>query len=348
MFKPSYQACVFGHMLTNLDGGQTIKTLTLVNELEKCLGNDELVKIDTSGGIKRVVFLLVDLFKYMRKSANVIVLPGQNGLRIIAPMISFFNLFFHRRIHYIVIGGWLPQFLIKRKSLSAILRKFDGIYVETNSMKNALEAQEFANVIVMPNCKNVDILTEEELVYASAEPLKVCTFSRVIKEKGIEDAIHAVNAANNKIGKIAYCLDIYGEVGELQREWFRTIEKNFGEQIVYKGFLDSNRSVEVLKNYYALLFPTYYEGEGFAGTIIDAFASGVPVVASDWKYNSEIIEDGCDGVIIPARNVCALADKLVEIYENMDLWNAMKPNCLNRAREYLSENVIKVLMERLY
>jgi glycosyltransferase involved in cell wall biosynthesis len=214
-------------------------------------------------------------------------------------------------------------------------------------MKNALEAQEFKNIFVMPNCKNIDILKTEDLIYASETPLKVCTFSRVIKEKGIEDAIAAVHSANEKIGKTAYHLDIYGEVGELQYEWFRSIENNFGTRIVYKGFVEPNTSVAVLKNYFALLFPTYYEGEGFAGTIIDAFASGVPVVASDWKYNCEIIREGHDGTVFPARDVCALTDKLVEIYENIDAWNAMKPNCLDRATEYLSENVIQVLTERL-
>lgn len=64
-----------------------------------------------------------------------------------------------------------------------------------------------------------------------------------------------------------------------------------------------NQSTEVLKNYDALLFPTYYEGEGFAGTIIDAFAAGLPVIASDWKYNSEIIKQGITGVITKTHSI---------------------------------------------
>ena len=347
MFKPIYHVCVFGHMLTNLDGGQTIKTLTIVNELEKRLGKNKLVKVDTSGGVKRVIFLLIALLKYIGKSANVVILPGQNGLRIIAPMVFFLNIFFRRRVHYIVIGGWLPQFLLRHKNLSRILRNFHGIYVETHSMKNALEAQKFDNIFVMPNCKNTNVHGEESLVYSCTAPLKVCTFSRVIKEKGIEDAIIAVNAANKKIGEIAYCLDIYGEVGELQREWFWTIEKKLGTHVTYKGFLEPERATDVLSGYFALLFPTYYEDEGFAGTIIDAFASGVPVIASDWKYNKEIIKEGFDGAIFPAKDTQALADKLVEIYKNIDAWNAMKPNCLKRAKEYSAESVIEVLIERL-
>jgi glycosyltransferase involved in cell wall biosynthesis len=49
---------------------------------------------------------------------------------------------------------------------------------------------------------------------------------------------------------------------------------------------------KVLRDYFALLFPIYYIGEGFAGTAIDAFSAGVPVIASDWKYNSEVIKEG--------------------------------------------------------
>lgn len=341
---------VLGHFGEGADllNGQTIKTKIITEELQTQLGKDQVLKIDTHGGWKTLFKAPFQVVHALKNSTNILIFPAHNGLRVYAPLLSFQKLFFKKRkLHYVVIGGWLPQFLTRRKCLSRILKKFDGIYVETESMKNALEAQEFKNIFVMPNCKNIDILKTEDLIYVSETPLKVCTFSRVIKEKGIEDAIAAVHSANEKIGKTAYHLDIYGEVGELQYEWFRSIENNFGTRIVYKGFVEPNTSVAVLKNYFALLFPTYYEGEGFAGTIIDAFASGVPVVASDWKYNCEIIREGHDGTVFPARDVCALTDKLVEIYENIDAWNAMKPNCLDRATEYLSENVIQVLTERL-
>src|SRR5699024_10336083 len=103
------------------------------------------------------------------------------------------NFFKNRRIHYVVIGGWLPEFLKKRKNLMRILKSFDGIYVETNTMRKELEEQGFTNVHVMPNCKNLNILEKSQLIYHHSEPYKLCTFSRVMKEKGIEDAVEAVN-----------------------------------------------------------------------------------------------------------------------------------------------------------
>ena len=99
------------------------------------------------------------------------------------------NTLFHlqRKIHYIVIGGWLPQLLDSNESLARNLRKFDGIYVETNTMKMTLESKGFQNIILMPNCKELVTLSADELIYQEEIPFKLCTFSRVMKEKGIED-----------------------------------------------------------------------------------------------------------------------------------------------------------------
>ena len=44
-----------------------------------------------------------------------------------------------------VIGGWLPNFLKKKKGLTKSLKKFDGIYVETSTMKTILEEMGFTN-----------------------------------------------------------------------------------------------------------------------------------------------------------------------------------------------------------
>lgn len=119
--------------------------------------------------------------------------------------------------------------------------------------------------------------------------MKLCTFSRVLKEKGIEDAIEAVTYINEQNKREIFSLDIYGQIDDAYKGDFMMMQRNFPEYINYGGIIRFDRSTEVLRNYYALIFPTYYEGEGFAGTLIDAMAAGVPVIASDWKYNTEIV-----------------------------------------------------------
>ena len=124
------------------------------------------------------------------------ILPAQRGLRIIAPLLVFFNKFFHRRLFYCVIGGWLPIVLKNQKGLTNSLHKFDGIFVETQSMKKKLSEYGFTNIDIMPNCKKLPILNKNQLIYPKGVPYKLCTFSRVMKEKGVEDAVNAVILAN--------------------------------------------------------------------------------------------------------------------------------------------------------
>ena len=102
-----------------------------------------------------------------------------------------------------------------------------------------------------------------------------------------------------------------------------------------------------MKDYFALLFPTRYEGEGFAGTLIDAYAAGVPVVASDWKYNGEIVETGKTGVLIKEYTKEILVDVLYDIAQEPKKWNELKSVVLEESKKYHSDVAIKKIVENL-
>ena len=315
-------------------------------EIVKELGKKEVSCIDTHGGVKALISAFRHALIALKYHKNIIIMPAENGLRIFAPLLVLLNLLFHRKLHYVVIGGWLPEFLKKRKKLTKALMSFDGIYVETNTMRKALEAQGFNDVYVMPNFKDLNILKESELVYHHTEPYRLCTFSRVMKEKGIEDAVNAVKTVNEHFGRIVYTLDIYGQVDSAQTEWFNELKSTFPLYIKYGEFVPFDKSVEVLKNYFALLFPTYYEGEGFAGTLLDAMAAGVPVIASDWRYNPEIVNEKT-GYVYPVHDNHAFVTTLISVGNNSDLLLSKKSDCLKEAEKYRAENVIQCLTSKL-
>lgn len=347
--KKIYKVSIVGHFGfgKELLNGQTIKTKVIADEIEREYGVRDVLKIDTHGGIKALVKLPFQLIFASMKSENTLIFPAYNGLRIIAPLLILYKIFFNSRIHYVVIGGWLPEFITKKPILRKILYKFDYIYVETNSMKSMLEHMGYMNVIVMKNCKKLRIVTKEELIYRTCAPFKLCTFSRIRKEKGIEDAVAVVKEINECMKKTLVELDIYGQVDSDQVDWFKSIEEEFPTYVTYKGTVGYNKSSEILKSYYALLFPTYYEGEGFAGTLIDALAAGIPVIASDWKYNSEIVIDGKTGVLYASRNNGELKREIMDAIVNVERWNKMKENCLDTAKWYQPEYVVSILKERL-
>lgn len=343
------KASILGHFGegANLLNGQTVKTKIVTEELKDKLGQDQVLKIDTHGGWRTLLKAPFQAFRALKSSANVIIFPAHNGLRVYAPLLSVQRYFFrNRKLHYVVIGGWLPHFLLKRKSLAKSLKKFDGIYVETNTMKSALETQGFENVYVMPNCKKLTVLSGNELVYPSGVPYKLCTFSRVMKEKGIETAVNIIKKVNDRLGYIAYSLDIYGQVDTAQIDWFEGLKAQFPKYIRYCGCVDANQSVEVLQKYFALLFPTHFYTEGIPGTIIDAYAAGIPVISAKWESYSDVVDEGITGVGYDFDDVDQFEKNLLEVAQNPKELLDMKENCIQKARDYIPESAIQIMTKK--
>lgn len=343
------KAGVCGHfgIGRNLLNGQTVKTKTVTEELKNRLGETQVAVADSCGGFKAMPRMAADVLRLFKGCENVIMMPANRGLRFFALLFLTYNKFYRRRIHYIVIGGWLDAFLESHKWLVGLLKKFDAIYVESETMKAALCERGFDNAVVMHNFKKLSSLSENELEYPDGEPYKLCTFSRVMKEKGIEDAIDAVKTVNSRLGRTVYTLDIFGQVDKDYEERFSELKKTFPDFIRCGGAIAADRSTETLKSYFALLFPTYYRGEGFAGTLIDAMSAGVPVIASDWKYNSEFVVPGRTGVIIKNCNLENLAKVLADIADDPEKWNSMRLSALREAEKYSPEKASRPLIDRI-
>lgn len=340
------RVAVIGHFGIGLDlaNGQTIKTKIITEAIEKRIEEHVLI-IDAHGGIKAILPVAIGCIKALRKSENIILMLTENGLRVSVPVLTLFNRIFNKRIHYVVIGGWLPKFLEKQQRLEKQLKKFFQIYVETNTMKNALEEKGFHNISVMPNCKELTILKQEELIYQEKEPLRICTFSRVMKEKGIEVLVDVVNEINSNKKSIE--LDIYGQIDSQQIEWFDGLKAQFGNSICYRGVIPFDKSVETLKNYFMLVFPTLFYTEGIPGTIIDGYAAGIPVLSSRWESYNDVVDENKSGIGYEFNNKRALKETLLYCINNVEKLNDMKKYCLLKSEEFTIEQAMEVLFSKL-
>lgn len=341
-----YDISICGHFGGNekfLDG-QTVKTKNIYNALLIKYNKNNINIIDTYQWKKHPIKFLDKCINGIKKSRNMIILPAQNGLKIFVPLFLLINKFYKRKIFYIVIGGWLPELVKNKPRLIKKLRELDKIFVETNNMKEQLEKLDVKNVEILVNFKDITPLKEEELNFNYSKPYKLCTFSRVMEEKGIEDAIQVVKKINEECNEIIYELDMYGPIDKNYKKRFDEIIKEVPNYIQYKGCIESNKSVETLKEYYLLLFPTRFKTEGIPGTIIDSLSAGVPIIASRWDNVDEIISDGKNGIIFEFNDLSDFKIKLEKMIDT-DYTNEMKKECLIRARKYQKENAIERLIK---
>lgn len=243
-----------------------------------------------------------------------------------------------RHVIYWVIGGsiadWIKDGKVKKRPYSIV----DYFLVEGKKMQNTFAEIGFNNTIYVPNFKCIEYIPAR--AKRNDGIIRFVFLSRIIPEKGCEIIIDAARKLNKSF-KADYIVDFYGPIDE-------DYDMEFKEKITdipnvsYKGFIDLRiqKNYDLLAVYDAMLFPTYWHGEGFPGVIIDALISGIPVIASDWSLNADIIEDGTTGLLLKENSSEALANTMAELIKKPSVLLKMSEACQISAMNYDIKNVV--------
>ncbi len=324
--------------------GQSVKTRIVTQELERHFGDAQVHRIDTYRWKRNPFKLFFRCIWAVRTSKNVLFLTDEGGIKVFPWLLRIANFLGSCKLHYYVVGGWLSGYLDRSQKAVSDLKKLDAIYVEVPAMLRELEERGFSNGVLVNKFRRMTPVHREELNLESSAPYKLCYFSRVMKEKGIEECIAAVKLANERAGFLKYTLDIFGSVNEEYKGTFENLEKDFPSFIRYGGVVAFEESSRVLKDYFAMLFPTFYTSEGYPNAVVDAFAAGLPVVATRWNYNQDIIRDHEDGILVDVGSVEQLVDAVEEMAADPELHKTMRLNCLARCSEYLPEKALSIVI----
>ena len=90
------------------------------------------------------------------------------------------------------------------------------------------------------------------------------------------------------------------------------------------------------------LFVLSSKWEGFGHVIVEAMASGVPVLSTDCNSGpAEIIKDNMNGILVPVGNPDIMAKKIKELLNNDELRNTFLQQGNLRADDFNAKNIIK-------
>lgn len=248
-----------------------------------------------------------------------------------------------RDFYYFGIGGGFPGRLIKGEFDKDAFHLFKYIIVEGTKMKEELLSIGFDNAVVVPNFKKVSYLPT--LQNRQNNKVRFVFMSRIHPQKGCNYIIECAERLNKEGYKDKYCVDFYGPIEDFYKEEFlRKIQPL--DNVVYKGSLNlqENKGFDTLASYNAMLFPTYWCGEGFPGVVIDAYIAGLPLIASDWSLNKEWIKDGQTGYIVKTHDTEELYNTMLRVVNNPNCLDTMYACCQKEAVKF---DVDKVLTEEL-
>lgn len=154
--------------------------------------------------------------------------------------------------------------------------------------------------------------------------LRICFVGLVMEFKGVRTLVEAL--AHLVASNVEFSCEIAGEcTAPALIDTLKEIAKNHGfcDRLMFTGFLDRTKLSALLSRSNVLVFPTIVE-EGFGISQVEAMASGLVVVSSGTGGAREIITDGINGLLFPAGNAVALANQLLKLYQQPELFTALQ------------------------
>ena len=231
---------------------------------------------------------------------------------------------FYRKIiyHYQAagVGDWLEtkayfwercisRFLLGRASLSMVL----GDYYHEDAGKLSPK-----KIITIPNCCPDPCPDYEERIkpqqQARADVLKnegtfrVLYLSLCFREKGLFDLIEAVALVNKQLESAGLIqrvqLDVAGKfyLSKEEAEFNERINQadllgDQGAMVIYHGFADEAKKLELFCHADAFSLPSYYSFEAHPVCLVEAMAHGLPIIATRWRILPELFPENYEGLV---------------------------------------------------
>lgn len=322
--------------------GETAKNQILLLRFREIF--DKVICVDTLNWKKRPWILMKLIVCLIFNRGAKVVISASRAASYLITFLHYIPL--KKNVYYWVIGGDLHIAVQKGIFNVNHMKSLNYILVEGLNMKNELNKYGLDNVIVTPNTKPITYLPDLKK-RDEHDVFRFVFLSRVHPQKGIKEIYEATKILNQKGLKDKFTVDFFGKIEEsFKTEFNKYIDEV--PNISYNGFLNltNDEGYKTLSSYDVMLFPTYWGGEGFPGIVIDANVSGLPIIASDWNMNKEVINDGRTGILIPPKNSEILADTMQEFIANKINLYTMKCNCVEHVKQYDFRNVISIkLME---
>lgn len=150
------------------------------------------------------------------------------------------------------------------------------------------------------------------------EEIKILSIGSIRESKGVLDLITACSILNEKHN---FKLLLAGQfVSEIFRDRVESKikELELDNYVKVLGEITGEGKWRIFAESQIFCFPTFYENESFGNVLIEAMQFELPVVATDWRATSTIVDEGITGYLVPINKPKMLADRISYLIDNPD------------------------------
>ena len=321
-------------ILTSNFGGTTVETLKDCPDEENIFRVGKALLIRSNKSFSRLPYgwrLMNQVKKFFeREKFDVIHIHGS-----LAPTLPVIAIRQSRAVNVITFHSDHEKskgYLIFRSLLMPYFRKLEGLIAVSTAARNSSSRFFPGNYEVIPNAIDIDLFNpkvEPLPQFADARP-KILFLGRFEPRKGLKYLLKALPYIKNEIPNVLFIVVGAGLLGYAYKEY---IAKEVEENIHFAGLIPN----EERPRYYAtcdVYCAPSIGFESFGIVLLEAMASGKPIVASDISGYRTILDNGKQGFLVQPRDHEGIARAIVKILRNPQLAKKMGEEGRKKALQY--------------
>jgi len=242
------------------------------------------------------------------------------------------NIFtFHPTFEYSI------PFMVFKRYLKNYFKRIHGKIAVSRTAYDSISMYFPGVYRIIPNGVDTERFTPGELQKESSK--EILFVGRIEPRKGLQFLIDALLRVKEEIPEASLTV-----AGGGYKKIKLKIPDKVKDSIRFLGFVNPKDLPEVFRKA-ALFVSPAISGESFGIVLIEAMASGTPVVASGIPGYRCVIENGVNGLLVPPSDSGEIAKAIIRVMKNKDLRESLIGGGLSSARGYSWRKVSQEVLD---
>ncbi len=240
-------------------------------------------------------------------------------------------------------NGGTGNLLFRKRSFEPVIKHCQVCFAVSSELKDNIDKNFFfSNKKTIVNTTGIDIKKFHSKGIRSYPKNKIIFVGRQVKHKGIADLIQCV--ANLKSQGLDVHCTIVGEGQD--REEFKSQANNLNleKEITFTGAVHNNDLSHYYHHTSVFVFPSYLEGSPVS--IMEAMASGLPIISTKISGIPDMVRDGYNGYLVEAGDISSLGEKVKLLLGNPQEIKRMGRNSIEKSKEYSIQGAVDAIIKQ--
>ena len=302
--------------------------------------------------LDKVIFYMRGLFKI------IINMPQYDIVHVhTASWWSYRRLFFvillakilHKKIVIHLHGGKFDIYYSQAFSIEKVIIQYgfslaDRVVVLSSELlRKIITFCDSTKVLVILNSVQVPSQKEIPINKKRNIPHDLLFMGDLVSRKGVPDLLEAIKLTGLDNSQIKVLLCGNGEIEKVKK---RVKELGLEKVVTVPGWISGQKKKKLLNEAYLYILPSYFEG--LPMSILEAMATGTPVISTPVGGIPDAVRDGYNGFLVPVNSPKALATKIERLLADKKLWLCLSKNAFDTIKNKFSIVQTEKKLSKLY